>query len=230
MKKNTMLRVASFLLVAVLLSTSVISGTFAKYVTAGSATDTARVAKWGVTIAANGGAFSEQYKASDGKISTTYAAATDSVHSGTSGEKVVAPGTGDSVVATSLSGTPEVDTQVTFASTVTLTGWTVNNAEYCPIIFTVGGATYGTNDTTATNKSATVSELQTAVQNAINASSATYEAGTNLSGASSPAVSWEWPFSVAGNDAKDTALGDTAVNGTAATITIALDITVTQVD
>ena len=47
-----MMRVASALLVAVLLSTCAISGTFAKYVTEGSGSDTARVAKFGVTVTA----------------------------------------------------------------------------------------------------------------------------------------------------------------------------------
>lgn len=47
MKKNKMMRLASCLLVAVMLTTSVISGTFAKYVTSDSATTSARVARWG---------------------------------------------------------------------------------------------------------------------------------------------------------------------------------------
>ncbi len=47
MKKNRMLRLASVLLVCVLLTTSVISGTFAKYVTSASSEDKARVAYWG---------------------------------------------------------------------------------------------------------------------------------------------------------------------------------------
>ena len=47
MKKNTMMRVASALLVAVLLTTCAISGTFAKYVSSAETSDTARVAKWG---------------------------------------------------------------------------------------------------------------------------------------------------------------------------------------
>ena len=46
MKKNRMMRLASILLVCVLLTTSVISGTFAKYTSTVAATDTARVAKW----------------------------------------------------------------------------------------------------------------------------------------------------------------------------------------
>lgn len=46
MKKNRMMRLASILLVCVLLTTSVISGTFAKYISDAEAEDTARVAKW----------------------------------------------------------------------------------------------------------------------------------------------------------------------------------------
>ena len=42
-----MLRVAAVLLVAVMLTTSVISGTFAKYTTSATSEDSARVANWG---------------------------------------------------------------------------------------------------------------------------------------------------------------------------------------
>lgn len=47
MRKNRMMRLASVLLVCVLLTTSVISGTFAKYTTTSSVNDSARVAYWG---------------------------------------------------------------------------------------------------------------------------------------------------------------------------------------
>ena len=47
MRKNKMMRAASGLLVAVLLSTCAISGTFAKYTTSTESTDNARVAVWG---------------------------------------------------------------------------------------------------------------------------------------------------------------------------------------
>lgn len=48
MKKNMMMRIASVLLVAVLLSTCAISSTFAKYASKFEATTTATVAKWNV--------------------------------------------------------------------------------------------------------------------------------------------------------------------------------------
>ena len=50
MKKNAMLKIAAILMVAVLLTTCAISSTFAKYVTSDSYSDTARVAKWGITL------------------------------------------------------------------------------------------------------------------------------------------------------------------------------------
>lgn len=47
MKKNKMMRLASCLLVMVLLTTSMISGTFAKYTADAESFDQARVAQWG---------------------------------------------------------------------------------------------------------------------------------------------------------------------------------------
>lgn len=47
MKKNKMMRTASGLMVATLLTTSIISGTFAKYTSTATGTDSARVASWG---------------------------------------------------------------------------------------------------------------------------------------------------------------------------------------
>ena len=47
MKKNTMMRLASALLVLVLLTTCAISGTFAKYTSTAAGDDYARVAYWG---------------------------------------------------------------------------------------------------------------------------------------------------------------------------------------
>lgn len=51
MKKNIMMRLSAVLLVAVLLTTCVISGTWAKYTKTGAADETARVAAFGVNIA-----------------------------------------------------------------------------------------------------------------------------------------------------------------------------------
>lgn len=61
MKKNKWMRLASVLLVLCLITTCTVSGTYAKYVSADSAIDTARVAKWGVNVVAGGTLFSDAY-------------------------------------------------------------------------------------------------------------------------------------------------------------------------
>ena len=227
MKKNKMMRAASFLLVAVLLTTSVISGTFAKYVTSETATDSARVAKWGVQIITDGNMFGGAYKAVAGGngVSISYSASEDSVHS--AGGNVVAPGTEGTMASFVVSGQPEVDVKVTYDATLTLTGWTLaGSSEYCPLVFTVGTATYGTNDTAATNKYPTIAELITAVEGAIEANTKQYKALDNMTQINDDiTVSWEWPFE--GDDAKDTELGNLAI---APTVQLDVTCTITQID
>lgn len=113
MKKNKMMRLASSLMVAVLLTTSVISGTFAKYVTESSADDNARVAKFGVVIQADGALYGDKYKTGQFSVPTTEAdIAQLSVKSYNDGN-VVAPGTkSDSGLNFSINGQPEVRTQL----------------------------------------------------------------------------------------------------------------------
>ena len=113
MKKNVMMRVASIMLVLVLMSSSVISGTFAKYVTEGSATTSARVAKWGVTFETDTDKlFQNQY---DYAVIPTGFTTQYSVKADT---KVVAPGTsgtGYSFTTKHTEGNaPEVSYLVTF--------------------------------------------------------------------------------------------------------------------
>lgn len=113
MKKNKMMRLASVLLVLTLLSTSVISGTFAKYTTQDSASDSARVAKWGVTLQVMGKLYGEAYKdtivANDDTTLTVLA-----YDHASADDYVIAPGTNsDDGFHISLTGTPEVTSQTT---------------------------------------------------------------------------------------------------------------------
>ena len=226
MKKNVIMRVASALLVAVLLSTCAISGTFAKYVTSETTQDSARVAKWGVTITANGTTFAKEYKDVAGDAGTMVV----------SDVKVVAPGTRGDLAAMTLAGTPEVAVNVKYEATLVLNYWTLADAsEYCPIVFTVNGKTYATDDVTAItpdNEYTTVTELVTAVQDAIGAYSKDYAANQNLAvegTVATPDVSWAWAFS-GNNDVNDTYLGDKAAAGTAPEISLTIVTTVTQID
>lgn len=110
MKKNKAMRSASVLLVATLLTTSVISGTLAKYTTQDAAEDTARVAKWGVELQAIGNLYGDTYKdliVSEGDTTAT-------VQSVDKTADVVAPGTQNAEGFTfSLKGKPEVDGTIT---------------------------------------------------------------------------------------------------------------------
>lgn len=120
MKKNKMMRLASWLLVLTLLTTCIISGTFAKYVTSDEAEDTARVAKWGVTTTISGALFGEHYFSNDdtsqNQISTTYTGSVDSIKQGTptkgDGGNIVAPGTKSENMIINISGIPEVEGEV----------------------------------------------------------------------------------------------------------------------
>lgn len=220
MKKNKMMRAASALMVAVLLTTSVISGTFAKYVTSGSGSDSARVAKWGVEVSGTADTFKQTYAKDDNNF--TLAANTV-----VSTEKVVAPGTSGSMAAFTITGTPEVAVRVAFDGTLELGDEWVDSDHnyYCPIEITVGtttfkGTTYGSAD-----------EFEAAVNAEIATYKKDYEAGTNLStiGGDAPAISWAWAFT-GNDDVKDTYLGNQAAVGNAATIFLNITATVTQID
>lgn len=224
MKKNKMMRIASVLLVAVILTTCAISGTFAKYVTSQTGSDTARVAKFGVAITANGSTFAKDYGTDDTGVVGTI---TKSVVSTT--DKVVAPGTRGDMSKMELTGTPEVAVHVSYEGSFDISdNWTVEGgAFYCPLKIKFGdnvidGATFDN-----------AADFENAVNAKINAYSKDYPAGTNLNDftADSLAVSWEWPFHKSDeNDSKDTWLGNQAAAGNAATVTLTIKTTVTQID
>ena len=108
MKKNKMMRTAAVLGVAALLTTSALSGTLAKYTTTAEGGDSARVAKWGITMGSNGSS----------TFSNTYDASQDPTVKGTSNDKVIAPGThGEASYV--VSGAPETAYQITFKGEAT---------------------------------------------------------------------------------------------------------------
>ena len=220
MKKNKMMRIASVLLVAVILTTCAISGTYAKYVTSGSGSDSARVAKFGVTVSGTADTFKETYAKDD----NSFTLAANTV---VSTEKVVAPGTSGSMAAFTITGTPEVAVRVAFTGTLELGDKWVDStsAYYCPIEITVGDATF------KGITYASADEFEAAVNAKIATYSKDYAAGSNLSniGADAPAISWKWAFE-GNDDVKDTYLGDQAAAGNAATISLSVTATVTQID
>ena len=100
------------MLVALVLSTSCFVGsTFAKYVTNGDLTGSARVAKFGVNVTSNGSMFAKEYDTDTQNIVATIAKSVVST------DNVVAPGTKGNAVSTTLSGTPEVAVKVDYDAT-----------------------------------------------------------------------------------------------------------------
>lgn len=241
MKKNLMMRAASVLLVAVMLTTCAISGTFAKYVVADDSADSARVAKWGVNVVASGDQmFNNEY------IDATNGLTVKSVDD----KKVVAPGTsnaefGASGLTFAISGKPEVAVKVTYDFTVTsdiflgegnylndTTGgnntdiYTVGAEGYYPVVFTL---TRGGTEVAKGNLAAIDSYFATLTTNSTKIPANTVLNDTYV-------LTWEWDFGDPANNLKDTTLGNIAAGTTATAndhsvnLAYALEITVEQVD
>ena len=112
MKKNKAMRAAGVLVIATLLTTCLTAGTFAKYTTTDSATDSARVAKFGVTVVANGSLYGSAYAANH--ADTPVVADNTVTVKASNGDNVVAPGTkNDSGIGFAVNGKPEVDVKIT---------------------------------------------------------------------------------------------------------------------
>lgn len=241
LKKNWTMRAAVLMLALVLITSCFVGGTFAKYVTSGDAADTARVAKWGVKITAHetGDIFDSKYDDIAGQDNTVIAGGN---------YKVIAPGTKkDNAALVTLSGKPEVSVKVTYsAEHFRLTGKWVgdkNDKFYCPLIIKVTGKVGDEVKTVPINcaEKSSAAEIETAVQNAVAACSATYAPNTDLSTAAVDGeglkISWEWPFEGTANpgqnDEMDTYLGDQAAktsNLDVPSIYIPVTATVTQID
>ncbi len=227
MKKNVMMRAASALLVAVLLTTCAISGTFAKYTTSTTGSDSARVAYWGFDAAAE-----TTIDMFDGEY-------TNVKSSGEVGgfSNVIAPGTSKTTTfafgytnyQTDKIAAPEV--AYTFTVTPEITGDydSLNaNANFKWTLKAPG-------DTEAT-KYDTVDALLAAVKALSGDASGTkeYEAG-QLPAAFTSAdetytIGWEWAYETADDadqDAADTAMGNAE---TLENVTFKITITATQVD
>ena len=206
MKKNKMMRIASVLLVAVLLSTCAISGTFAKYTSTASGSATATVAKW--SFKWNGG--TEQEIAVSGTAPTlTFNLFSTINDTGNTADETdvadnkIAPGTAGSFTFT-VSNTSEVTAKYTISLSEV-------NTNEVPLQYSVDGTTWYDSITEV---------VMTALQNQQLA------IGNNAS----HTVHWKWGFEgghTGQTDASDTALG---VMGTAPTVTITASITAEQVD
>lgn len=144
MKKNVFLKLASALLVLCLASTCAIGTTFAKYTTADRASDTARVAKWGITVAVSGTLFGSSYANETGGNDIMYGVS-DSVEAFNGTDTIVAPGTENKTgFQVKITGDPEVE----YAVDADLNGKTISDIWLAKGSYAVMVVEYGVNENT----------------------------------------------------------------------------------
>ncbi len=130
MKKSIPMRAAGALFIGVMLTAGMVSGSFAKYVTQDSSYDAARVAQFGVVASLTGDLFGDSYKAADDNTVQAYSVNNPTVSANAKGTSVVAPGTRSTKGMTvSVTGTPEVSTQLTLDDCVDNSGNKVVNTD-----------------------------------------------------------------------------------------------------
>lgn len=202
MKKNRMMRLASILLVLVLMTSSVVGGTFAKYTTSAESSDTARVAYWGfekpTTVEFDLFGHSDSGVYFDGTNDLLAPGTTKTINYEFLNTKVGdrAPEVAYKVIVTTDGSVPpsqKLDDQIT---------WIYNGTD-CP--------------------------TWDSFINAIKAESAEYNAGelpNFLKAGETNTIGWRWEFAD-GSDVEDTYLGNETE---LASVKLAIKITVEQMD
>ena len=219
MRKSKSMRLASGLLVVTMLSTCMISGTFAKYTTSVNSEDSARVAKWGFTETSID--LTDLFKTA---YDTTVNSTVD----------VIAPGTtnSDTFTFTYAEGTANAP-EVSYSFTVDTTGSTIdddikNNPN---ILWQLDSGAFGTWDNLLTS----IESLSGAVSGTKN-----YNPG-ELPAAFTTAddvhtITWKWIFDenasnketgTVNNDVDDTKMGNKT---TLDDVNLKITITATQID
>lgn len=244
-KKHWTLRAAGLLFALVLITSCFVGGTFAKYVTTGGGHESARVAKFGVTMSvATDKAFKQNYTKDDTTVPDS-AQINYSVES-SGPENLVAPGTkGSNFVVLSIKGTPEVAVNVKIAAE----GHDVflKAGEYLDLTtaadsdeFTLATDYYPITYTLTKNgaEAPVVKGKLNDIIEYLNKLSGNYKAKTDLTSTIGEyKLSWEWKFE-GGNDKADTLLGAITAGGmtppafgTYGTgVLLTLTATVTQID
>lgn len=221
MRKNKMMRTASGLLVATLLTTCVISGTFAKYTSSASGSDSARVAKWSFKVGDTTDIVTSDTFTFDLFNTVNEADGTtkesDVVTAADNATTIIAPGTGgffDIVLKN--------ESEVTATYQIELKEAT--NIGNIPVMYSLDGKNWfdlTTTDKTVVYPSTKTDAPETGLQKA--------KALENTNGTETIKVYWKWDFDN-NADTTDTAAGKAQTAGTDQTIKVDAKITATQVD
>lgn len=181
------------LLAAVLVTSYSVSGTYAKYTSTFTSSDTARVAKWAFKI--NGDDVTNTFT-----FDLFKTAIDANVKEGTAAEAIIAPGTEGSFKI-GLANASEVNAKYSINYTVTKTDNTI------PVQFTTAVDGEGNPDWSQASDEFDVADIN-----------------INMGAEAEHTVYWRWTYE--GNDTTDTTLGSAGT----ATITVAAEVTATQID
>lgn len=223
MKKNTMMRLASALLVVVLLTTCAISGTFAKYTSTTSSQDNARVAVWGIN------ADTVEMDLFDPAYSTDVES--------NDGDKLIAPGVTKTSNFSILNLDATLAPEVKYEIAIDLTGSECAQSiqDNTNIVWKLDGG----EEMTWTELLAAIKALSgeadgTCVYDAT-------EIAEDFADGETHSITWEWKFETPDNaettdknelnlqDATDTAMGNAAVDGDIE-VKLVVKVTATQVN
>ncbi len=230
MKTNKTMRIASVLLVLVLLSTCAISGTFAKYTSTANSSDSARVAYWGWSPATMNieGLFATSYTDDNGMLASADAIAPGTKNSATFGFAYKA-NTNDSVTAPEVAYQFDVDVVATCDESIKNNPnivWSLDDALAPAVAESAEGAGDGKAAGSFDALVAAIEDLQNGddddniynpgeLPSAFDAADETHK------------ISWEWKFDENNNDATDTAMGNA---DPLAQVSIEITVTATQLD
>ncbi len=211
------------LLALVLMTSTVLASTVARYVTTAYGEDDARVAKWGVTATMTGGAFATKY------VDNTTSYDMDVSVKSNNTDKLVAPGTTGTFGGIHVTGKPEVAVKVRTYATMSLANWVVNGSYYCPLKITINGVTYYGMDYSSS------AAFCTAVEEAIESADGIYPPNTNLAEVTGLNGDYTWVWDFKGTDGKQTdekdyIIGENSANGTDALISLSVTTNITQSD
>lgn len=230
-KSNKILRFASFILMFTLVSTCLLSGTLAKYVSSFGGNDSARVAKWDFNATNLGTGTTQTINIFNTAYGTTVQSA--------DGTKIVAPGTTSSFDL-QFTGKSEVESKITFGITEE------NNGTRIPLIYKINGKYYS-NYYTAGNHYLRLNETSSSVQTiAIEGNLVSMQTDMNagitvpvntLYSSRNTSIEWYWAFEeyndaagttlTTSKDQYDTNLG---IASPADTVKLTITATATQVD
>jgi len=219
MKKSNrkVLGLVSVVLMFTLVSTCLMSGTLAKYVTAIDGKDEARVAKWDVGTSFSFEMFSNTYETDD---STHSSSIVNSV-AGEDSEKVFAPGT-KGEARFEFAGVNEVATLIEVK---------VNKAEYIGDWFIEGDYLdnyYPIQFSLDNGPTGDLAALIDSLESLSDLSAPNQDIGARFG---EHVINWEWTFEVnQENNILDTELGNRAANGEELRLELEIEITATQVD